>query len=73
MKLIKIIKSQKLTIIGAVAGLIGGYLYWRFVGCSSGSCPITSQPVNSSIYGAILGGLLFSSFKPKKSKGKDKS
>ena len=48
---------------GIIAGAIAGYLYWKFVGCSSGSCAITSKPLNSSLYGALMGGLLFSLFK----------
>jgi hypothetical protein len=43
--------------IGATLGLLAGYLYWREIGCVSGSCPITSSPVNSSLYGAFMGGL----------------
>lgn len=46
------------------AGMVGGYLYWRYVGCTTGTCPITSSPVNSSIWGAAMGGLLLSSFMP---------
>lgn len=48
--------------IGAVIGGTLGFLYWKFVGCDSGSCAITSSPINSSIYGMAMGGLLFSSF-----------
>jgi len=59
----KFAKKHLLTIIGVVVGAIAGYFYWRQVGCSSGSCAITSKPFNSTIYGAIMGGLLFSMFK----------
>ena len=52
--------------IGAVIGLAAGYIYWSEVGCVSGSCPITSSPVNSSLYGAIMGGLGASLFKKDK-------
>ena len=45
-----------------------GYLYWRYVGCTTGTCPITSSPVNSSIWGAAMGGLLLSSFMPEHKK-----
>lgn len=51
-----------LTIVGAV----GGYCYYRFVGCGSGTCPITSNPYVSTIYGGIIGALLGSVFTPKK-------
>ena len=57
------ISKHKLTIIGVIAGAIGGYLYYHFVGCASGTCAITSKPLNSTLYGALMGGLLFSSFK----------
>lgn len=46
-------------------GAVAGFLYWKFVGCSSGSCAITSKPVNSTIYGALMGGLLFNIFQTK--------
>ncbi len=55
--------KHKLTVLGVLAGAVGGYLYYHFIGCTSGSCPITSQPVNSTLYGAMMGGLFFSSFK----------
>ena len=58
--------------IGAVIGGTLGLLYWKFVGCESGSCAITSSPINSSIYGMVMGGLLFSSFEDFK-KNKKKS
>lgn len=59
----KFVKDHLLTIIGVALGAVAGYLYWQQVGCSSGTCPITSKPFNSSIYGSVMGGLLFSLFK----------
>ena len=55
--------KYKGAVIGVLVGAVGGYLYYHFVGCTSGTCAITSQPVNSTLYGAMMGGLLFSSFK----------
>lgn len=55
-------------ILGGVVGLAAGYLYWQQIGCISGSCPITSSPVNSSLYGALMGGLVVSMFRKEKSK-----
>ncbi len=52
--------------IGIALGAMGGYLYYYFVGCASGTCAITSQPVNSTLYGAVMGGLLFNMFKKEK-------
>jgi len=38
-----------------LVGAAGGYLFYRFVGCKSGACPITRSPWLSTIYGAVLG------------------
>jgi hypothetical protein len=45
-------------IVGAVAGGIVGFLYYRFIGCRSGACIITGNPYISTIYWAVLGGLV---------------
>ncbi len=45
--------------IGVVLGAIAGYAYYYFIGCSSGSCGITSDPLNSTLYGTMVGVLLF--------------
>lgn len=58
-----LLKQNWLSVAGAVAGAVGGYFYWRYVGCASGTCPITSSPVISTIYGAVLGVLLGGIFK----------
>jgi len=55
-------KAIIITGIGIILGAISGYLYYHFVGCASGSCAITSKPVNSTLYGSLLGGLLFNMF-----------
>ena len=62
----EILKEQVLAIIGIILGAIGGYLYWHYIGCVSGTCPITSSPIMSTIWGALLGGLLLSMFKKDK-------
>ena len=59
----KVFTQHWLVLLGVVIGALGGYLYWLFIGCSSGSCPITSSPLLSSLWGAVMGGLLFSIFK----------
>ena len=61
-------KNNVLYLIGAVAGAIAGYVYWQQVGCSSGTCMITSKPINSTLYGALMGSLLFGMFKKEKKK-----
>jgi hypothetical protein len=67
-------KAIIITSIGIVVGAISGYLYYPFVGCASGSCTITSKPLNSTLYGSLLGGLLFNMFvKEEKKYRADKS
>ena len=51
------------VIIGVAVGAAAGFLYWQQVGCASGTCPITASPLNSTAYGALMGGLLVSTFK----------
>ena len=52
-------KAYIITGLGVVVGLIVGYIYYQQVGCASGTCAITSKPLNSTLYGGVLGGLLF--------------
>jgi hypothetical protein len=56
-------QKYKLNIIGITLGAIVGFLYWKFVGCSSGTCMITSKPINSTLYGALMGFLVSGIFK----------
>ena len=46
------------VVIGAVVGAVSGYAVYRFIGCSSGTCPITSNPWISTLYGAVAGVLM---------------
>ena len=71
MKLKHWILENKLYFLGAAAGAISGFLYWKYIGCLSGSCSITSSPVNSTLYFAFMGALVFGIFKraPKKASG----
>jgi len=46
------------TALGALAGGFAGFLYWRFIGCNTGSCPLTSNPYQSVIIFGFLGGFL---------------
>ncbi|HVZ57873.1 MAG TPA: DUF6132 family protein [Chitinophagaceae bacterium] len=57
------IQRNKLMLAGLSVGALAGFLYWNYVGCSTGTCPITSRWPNSTAYGAVMGGLLFSMFK----------
>lgn len=44
-------KRAAYTLLGAG----GGFAYYFFVGCTTGSCPITSNPYISTAYGALIG------------------
>ena len=61
----RFVKKYLLVITGVAAGAIAGFFYWKLIGCSSGTCAITSKPLNSSLYGAVMGGLLFALFEKK--------
>ena len=52
-------KALLLTGIGIAIGALAGYAYYFYVGCASGTCAITSKPLNSTLYGALMGGLIF--------------
>ena len=39
-------------------GALGGYAYYYFIGCASGSCPISSNPWISTAYGMLIGGVM---------------
>lgn len=58
--MVELILRNRLVLLGGLLGAIGGYLYYHFIGCTTGSCAITSQPVSSTLYGAFMGGLLLS-------------
>jgi hypothetical protein len=63
-------KTIIITLLGSVVGAIIGYAYYHNVGCANGTCAITSKPLNSTLYGGLMGGLLFNIFvsKPKQEK-----
>jgi len=49
------------TLLGVAAGGIVGFLYYKFVGCRTGACLLTSHPVRSILYWGLIGGLFASS------------
>ena len=38
-----------------VLGGLGGFLYWKFVGCTNGTCAIKSVWYWSTLWGAAMG------------------
>lgn len=55
-------KAILITGLGIIIGAIVGYLYYYNIGCASGTCAITSKPLNSTLYGGLMGGLLLNMF-----------
>ena len=49
-------------IAGIVVGAGLGFGWYKLVGCSTGACPLTSNPVISTIYGGVLGVLVATNF-----------
>jgi hypothetical protein len=41
--------------LGIAIGAVLGFCFYYFVGCKSGSCPITGNPYISTLYGAVVG------------------
>lgn len=61
----KFISNNKITLSGLLTGAGLGFLYYYFIGCASGACPITSDPFISTVYGAFMGGVFFNLFEKK--------
>lgn len=55
----RLLKRYGAMIAATIVGAIAGYTYWHFAGCPDGTCPITSSPVTSTIWGALMGCILF--------------
>lgn len=58
--IIKLLKKYRLLLFGILIGGIAGYLYWYFVGCLDGTCPLSMSPFVNIIRGSLLGGLVLS-------------
>lgn len=43
------------NIVAVFIGGLAGFLYYHFVGCTSGECAITGNPYMSTFYGALIG------------------
>jgi hypothetical protein len=51
-------KKYVVPSIAAVVGIVAGYLFYHFYGCTNG-CPMTSNPFITTAYGGIAGFVLF--------------
>ena len=48
------------SVIGAAVGAAIGFLVYRFVGCKTGACPLTSNPWTAMVVWGLIG-LVFAS------------
>ncbi|MCL4510719.1 MAG: DUF6132 family protein [Bacteroidetes bacterium] len=52
----KLTGRKNLTkVLFVVVGAIAGYAYYHFIGCATGTCPITGNPYVSTMYGGLMG------------------
>ncbi len=51
-------KNIIIIIAGLIIGAGAGFAYWYFIGCNTGTCPITANWYSSTGYGLLMGGLL---------------
>jgi hypothetical protein len=54
MKIRELWKKHRVSLLGFAIGSLGGYLYWYYVGCLTGTCPLKKL----WYYDALLGGLI---------------
>lgn len=62
------IKAIWPALAGMAAGIAGGYIYYIEIGCNSGTCPITSNPWMTMLWGGLMGYLLGDMLVKKKEK-----
>ena len=67
-KLTGILRAIALPLVGSA----GGWLYYRYVGCATGTCAVTSSPWLSTGFGCVLGSLLYTVLRPDRSEEQDK-
>ena len=66
------ILKHKYGLIFVLPGLILGFLYWKFVGCTSGTCPITANWHTMVLFGGLIGYFLGDSLDDLLTKRKNK-
>ena len=66
-KLASILRAIALPLVGSA----GGWLYYRYVGCTTGTCAVTSSLWLSTGFGYILGSLLYTVLWPGRGKRQD--
>lgn len=44
-------------LVGAMTGAVVGMLYWTYIGCNNGTCPLTNTPTKTVAFFTIMGAL----------------
>jgi hypothetical protein len=52
------LNKHRWPLLSGIAGGIAGFIYWKTIGCTSGSCPVRSVWYWSMLWGAAMGYLL---------------
>lgn len=63
----KITKKWLRPALFILGGALVGLAYYALVGCSTGTCAITSSPLRSMVYMGLVGWLLSAALRPSKS------
>ena len=66
-KLTGILRVIALPLVGSA----GGWLYYRYVGCTTGTCAVTSSPWLSTGFSCGLGSLLYTVLRPGRGRRQD--
>ena len=51
--------GNKIIMLGIILGGVGGYWYWKEIGCVTGTCPLKSQWQTMIPYGMFMGYVVF--------------
>ena len=49
------INKHKFGFVLVIPGIIAGYLYWKYVGCLSGTCAIQTTWYTMVLFGGLIG------------------
>jgi len=72
----KLLKKHKYGLLLIMPGIVGGFLYWKYVGCLSGTCAIKSNWHLMVLFGGVIGYIIGDSiddFLKKRKKKQDDS
>lgn len=64
-KTVNMIKGMIPEITGIIIGGVGGFIFYKFFGCTSGTCPVVSNVWLTILLGAATGYLTGNSFNNK--------